>query len=63
MRIEVDMILCQSHGSCVYAAPPVFELDENDHLHYLDRPDPVLREQVMDAADVCPTGAINVIDE
>ena len=63
MRIEVDMSLCQSHGSCVYAAPSVFELDERDQLQYRTRPEGELREQVLDAANVCPTGAITVIDE
>ena len=32
MKVHVDMNLCQSHGECVFAAPEVFELGDDDVL-------------------------------
>jgi ferredoxin len=63
MRVEVDMSLCESHGSCVIAAASVFRLDDEDQLHYVERPEPALRAEVEDAVGVCPTGAITLIDD
>ena len=63
MRVYVDMNLCQSHGSCTYAAPSVFELDDDDVLHYQERPGAALRSQVEEAVNVCPAGAISLIDD
>ena len=31
-KVHVDMNLCQSHGECVYVAPDVFELGDDDVL-------------------------------
>ena len=32
MKVHVDMNLCQSHGECVFPAPDVFELGDDDVL-------------------------------
>jgi ferredoxin len=63
MRVEVDMSLCESHGSCVIAAESVFRLDDDDVLQFVERPDEALRAQVEDAVAVCPTGAISLVDD
>ncbi|WP_342742734.1 ferredoxin [Nonomuraea jiangxiensis] len=34
MRVSVDLSLCQTHAQCVFAAPEVFALDEDDELVY-----------------------------
>jgi ferredoxin len=63
MRVHVDMDLCESHGICTYTAPSVFELDDDDVLQYVERPDPGMRAQVEEAAKGCPAGAISLIDD
>ncbi|GAA4551725.1 ferredoxin [Amycolatopsis samaneae] len=62
MKVVVDMTQCQDHGQCVFAAPEVFRLDENGRLAYVDMPGDALREQVEEAADVCPLQAIRIED-
>ena len=59
IKVVVDRDLCQNHGQCVFAAPQVFELDEEDELVVLqDEVGEDLRANVEEAADVCPTQAI-----
>jgi ferredoxin len=55
------MNLCQSHGSCVYAAPAVFQLDDDDALNYDEKPAEALRGAVEEAVQVCPTQAIRLL--
>jgi ferredoxin len=61
MQVFVDMERCQSHGSCTYVAPAVFELGEDDVLRYEPDPDPSLRERVEEAVLVCPAQAIRLL--
>ena len=61
IRVVVDRELCQDHGQCVFAAPQVFELDEESKLVVLQEDvDESLRDNVEEAADVCPTQAITL---
>ena len=61
LKVVVDMNVCQDHGQCVFAAPEVFELDDNGRLVVLvEEPDESLRSAVEDAADVCPVQAITI---
>ncbi|MEU6113492.1 ferredoxin [Streptomyces sp. NPDC047117] len=62
MKVVVDMNKCQDHGQCVFAAPEVFRLDEGGRLAYVSDPDDTLREDVEEAADVCPLQAIRIED-
>ena len=61
IRVVVDRDVCQDHGQCVFAAPQVFELDEEGKLVVLqEEVDESLRANVEEAADVCPTQAITL---
>lgn len=60
MRVHVNMELCQSHGMCAYAAPAVFDLDDDDTLHYSEEVSEDLRPQVEDAVKVCPARAVSI---
>jgi len=62
VRVVVDLDKCADHGQCVFAAPQVFQLDENGKLVYDAEPDDALRDLVDEAADVCPLQAITVLD-
>lgn len=60
-KVIVDMDACQDHGQCVFAAPEVFELNDEGRLVVLiDQPDESLRAKCEDAADVCPVQAITI---
>ena len=61
IKIVVDRDVCQDHGQCVFAAPQVFELDEEGKLVVLqEEVDEPLRDVVEEAADVCPVQAITI---
>ncbi|MEV5753729.1 ferredoxin [Actinoallomurus sp. NPDC052308] len=62
MKVVVDMNKCQDHGQCVFAAPEVFRFDDDGRLAYVSEPDDALREEVEEAADVCPLQAIRIED-
>ncbi len=62
MRVEVDLDRCEAHGECVMAAPAVFDLDDEDQLHYDAGPDETLRPQVERAVRGCPVQAIRLVD-
>ncbi|MFE4679969.1 ferredoxin [Streptomyces sp. NBC_01280] len=60
MKVVVDMNKCQDHGQCVFSAPDVFQLDDTGRLAYVSDPDDALRDDVEEAADVCPLQAIRI---
>jgi ferredoxin len=63
IKVVVDRDLCQDHGQCVFAAPQVFELDEEGTLVVLqEEVGEDLRDAVEEAADVCPVQAITIED-
>jgi ferredoxin len=59
-RVHVDMNLCQSHGECVYVAPDIFELGDDDVLRWREEISPEEREIAQEAADACPMLAIRL---
>jgi ferredoxin len=71
MRIHLDLNQCQDHGQCVFSAPAVFSLDDEGKLSFRGQAtdtyvsgeiDESLRDDVEEAADVCPLQAITVED-
>ena len=62
MQVYVDRAKCDNHGQCTFSAPTVFRLDEQGILQYEDNVDESLRDEVEEAADVCPLQAIFVKD-
>lgn len=61
MYVEVDQSLCISCGTCMDTCPEVFNWNDDEKAHSLfDEIPEDLEEQVREAADGCPTGAIIV---
>jgi ferredoxin len=60
MKVHVDMNLCQSHGECVFAAPDVFDLGDDDVLVWKEDVDESQRAEVEQAVQVCPMAAIRI---
>lgn len=63
--VLLDRERCCSAGQCVGAAPEVFEQDEEEGRVTLLVPEPDVRyaDEVRFAADLCPSGAITLVDE
>jgi len=59
-RVTVDQQLCSGFGSCVDAAPKVFELDRSGVVSLLVSETD--NAGVLEAAGSCPMGAISVFD-
>ena len=63
MRVIADRSICQGYSQCSFAAPSVFELDEDGHVNVLlEEPDERLRADVEEAVSACPVQAITVRD-
>ena len=61
MKITVDRDRCQSHGQCEYAAPEVFQIDDDGDLEGLTpEPPEAQHDLVQQAVHNCPTGALTV---
>jgi ferredoxin len=54
------MNLCQSNGQCVFAAPDVFELGDDDVLRWKEEVDESRRAELEEAVNVCPLLAIRL---
>jgi ferredoxin len=62
VKIKVDMKECQHYGQCVFEAPNLFRLNENDKLEYIAEADESERKNVENAVDVCPMQAISIVE-
>jgi ferredoxin len=62
IKVEVDMTLCQNYGQCVFEAPRIFHLNDDDKLEHLAEANDDERDQVESAVDVCPMQAIRIVD-
>ena len=54
------MNLCQSHGECVFPAPDVFELGDDDVLVWKEDVPDDRRAEIEEAVNVCPMLAISI---
>jgi ferredoxin len=59
IQVRIDREKCAGTANCQYWAPEVFDLDDENKAVVLD-PDGASEEDVLLAADGCPTGAISV---
>ena len=62
IKIDVDMYQCQHYGQCVFEAPAIFHLNDDDKLEYLAEADDSERANVESAVDVCPMQAIRIVE-
>lgn len=65
MRIVIDTSKCIAAGQCVSAASKVFDQNEDDGIVVLlnDNPPPQEQEAARAAARLCPTLAIQVVED
>ena len=59
-RVEADRDRCIGSGSCAFAAPHVFDVDDTGRVVLLAAPEPG-DEQVLLAVEHCPTNALRLI--
>jgi ferredoxin len=61
IKVEVDMTKCQHYGQCVFEAPKVFKLNEEDKLEYVGEVEDADLDNVEAAVDICPMQAIRIV--
>lgn len=62
ININVDMDKCQHYGQCVFEAPDIFKLNDNDKLEYIATAEGSRRSDIESAVDVCPMQAISIVE-
>ena len=62
ITIDVDMDKCQHYGQCVFEAPDIFKLNDDDKLEFVATADDSRRGDVESAVDVCPMQAISIVE-
>jgi len=61
MKVSVNFDVCASTGACTQVCPEVFELRSDGYLYILNEsPPPELHDTVIEAEELCPTGAITI---
>ena len=65
MRVRADKDRCCGAGHCVLIAPEIFDQNEHDGTVILlqDKPPGIFHDLVREAADVCPTKAIEITEQ
>ena len=62
VKVHVDMDTCQHYGQCVFEAPNIFNLVDDDTLEYQADADESERANIEAAVDVCPMQAIRIVE-
>ncbi len=62
IKVNVDMNKCQHYGQCVFEAPKIFKLNEDDKLEYVATAEDSELGNIEAAIDVCPMQAIFIVD-
>ena len=62
LKIHVDMEKCQHYGQCVFDAPNIFRLNDDDKLEYQSTADDSERDNIQLAIDICPMQAISFVE-
>lgn len=63
-KVEIDYRTCMRTGQCYYLHPEAFRRREDDHPEPTQPSfPPDLREALDEAADLCPTESIRVLDD
>jgi ferredoxin len=65
MRVTADREVCIGSGNCVFAAPRVFDQDDEEGLVVLltEEADAGDADAVRDAVAHCPSGALRIAED
>ncbi len=63
MRLVIDYGKCRRTGQCSYLHPELFKASEDGSpLVLVEHPDTELREAAEEMVELCPSGAIALVD-
>ena len=58
--VRIDRTNCIGSGNCVNVAPDVFTLGRDSIVTFVDEPDDIETERLIEACDLCPVDALFV---
>lgn len=61
-RIRIDRTLCIGTGNCVAVAPEVFVLGPDAIVTFVEAPEDIDSERLLEACEVCPVDALLAFD-
>ena len=56
--IQIDRTLCIGSGNCVAVAPEVFVLGDDQIVTFVDAPENIAPDRLVDACEICPVDAL-----
>lgn len=64
MRLVIDHSRCRRTGQCSYLHPELFQADtDGSPIIRVEHPDGELREAAEEAVELCPSGAVSLVEE
>ncbi len=64
MRLVIDQKKCRRSGQCAYLHPELFTIAADGFpVVKVEHPSEAMREEAEDAVDLCPGGAIALVEE
>jgi ferredoxin len=64
MRLVIDHNRCRRTGQCSYLHPELFKADtDGSPIVRVEQPREELREAAEEAVELCPSGAISLVEE
>lgn len=63
LTIRIDRTLCIGTGNCVAVAPEVFVLGDDQIVTFVDAPEDIDQDRLIEACAVCPVDALLAFDE
>jgi ferredoxin len=64
MRLVIDHNRCRRTGQCSYLHPELFKSDtDGSPIVLVAHPGEELREAAEEAVELCPTGAISLVED
>lgn len=63
MRVTINSERCMGNAVCTFIAPTAFEIDDEGYARVIEEQPPgALAAEVVEAARMCPTNAIDISD-
>ncbi len=63
LKVVIDRTTCIGSANCVKSAPEIFVLDEEKICTFVEKPEGIEKERIIEGCNVCPVSALLVYDE
>lgn len=60
VTVRIDSSLCIGSGNCVNMAPEIFEIQDDNLVHFQDDTPDIDQDRLVEACVVCPVDALIV---